>query len=323
MQVAQTVQLRHVPPSQTVSAAGQKLLPQVTPQAPPWQVWPVGQDIGVPPQTPSVQTSLIVQGSPSLQDVLLVLFGLEQAPVAGLQTPDVVTLIQRGTDDRVAPHAHATLAGIGLGAQVAIVAARPVRLGRIGAGAGARIAAARKVALVRRRTAHRRPTPTDPALTGFPGGAGIAIIAGGVIRLGRGGAGAGGRVADARIVALIDGRRTGDRIAAGTHPTLAGIGPRAGVPIAAGRAIRHGLALPGRIAGVTGPTRLAGAGIVRHTARGRDITPLAGLSRVGCRAWKPGNSRQHRARSSRPQRNHSYRPRRWSCNCIRACHWRQ
>jgi hypothetical protein len=47
----------------------------------------VGQDTGVPPQTPLVQTSLIVQGSLSFQFALLGLFGLEQVPVAGSQTP--------------------------------------------------------------------------------------------------------------------------------------------------------------------------------------------------------------------------------------------
>jgi hypothetical protein len=41
----------------------------------------------VPAHVPFVQTSLVVQGLPSLQGVLLALFGLEQLPVVELQTP--------------------------------------------------------------------------------------------------------------------------------------------------------------------------------------------------------------------------------------------
>src|SRR5207245_9204393 len=69
--------------------------------------------------------------------------------------PDVVTLVERGTDDGVPTRAHAAPAGVGLRARVAVAADTPVGLGGVRAGARRRVAGAGLVALVRGRTRRR------------------------------------------------------------------------------------------------------------------------------------------------------------------------
>jgi len=64
--------------------------------------------------------------------------------------PRVVTLVGRGADDGIRARAHATLAGVGVRAPVAVVARAPVGLGGVRACAGGRIAGARVVALILR-----------------------------------------------------------------------------------------------------------------------------------------------------------------------------
>jgi hypothetical protein len=81
VQPAQTSQASHALPLQISAAPGQKELPQPTPQAPIWQVWPVGQLSELPTHTPAVQTSSVVHGSPSSQRV---------PSAIAWQTPDVV-----------------------------------------------------------------------------------------------------------------------------------------------------------------------------------------------------------------------------------------
>src|SRR5439155_1303340 len=64
--------------------------------------------------------------------------------------PGFVTLVGRGADDGIGARAHATLAGVGVRARVAVVARAPVGLGGVRACAGGRIAGARVVALILR-----------------------------------------------------------------------------------------------------------------------------------------------------------------------------
>src|SRR5207247_958150 len=151
--------------------------------------------------------------------------------------------------------ARAGRADVVLGAGVAVVARRAVRLGGVGAGAVA-VAGAGLVALVGRRTGEGRaaagPRRADVVL-----GARVAVVAGRAVRLGGVGAGA-VAVAGAGLVALV-GRRTGEgRAAAGPRRADVVLGARGAV--VAGR--------PVRLAGVgAGAVAVAGAGLVALVGR--------------------------------------------------------
>src|SRR5207249_1696622 len=109
-----------------------------------------------------------------------------------------------GADDGVAAGAHAALAGVGLGAGVAVVAGGAVGLGRVGPGGGAGLRAVRRGAVVRRRSSTRDRAGPDgvvggvvpaagaddgvaarahAALAGVGLGAEIAVVAGGAVGL--------------------------------------------------------------------------------------------------------------------------------------------
>src|SRR5581483_8981705 len=98
--------------------------------------------------------------------------------------------------------------------------------------------------------------------------AGVAVVAGGAVRLRGIGAGAVGRVAGAGVVALIR-RRADDRVRPGADAGLTDVGLRAGVVVAARGPV--GLRRIGAGAG----RRVAGAGVVALIRRG------AGLRRPG------------------------------------------
>lgn len=66
-----------------------------------------------------------------------------------------VTLVQGRADHGVCPSALASLAGVGLGTQVAVVAGRAIGLGGVGADTGTRIAGPGHVALVQGHTENR------------------------------------------------------------------------------------------------------------------------------------------------------------------------
>src|SRR5439155_1743026 len=140
--------------------------------------------------------------------VRLVGVGAGAVAVAGA---GLVALVGRrgGEERRVGS---AGRADVVLGARVAVVAGRPVRLGSVGAGAVA-VAGAGLVALVGRRAGEGRaaagPPRADVVLR-----ARVAVVAGRPVRLGSVGAGA-VAVAGAGLVALV-GRRAGEgRAAAG------------------------------------------------------------------------------------------------------------
>src|SRR5439155_274235 len=117
----------------------------------------------------------------------------------------VVTLIERSAEDGIRAGAGAGLAGVGLGAGVAVAAGRAVGLARVGAGAGLGIAASGVVALVEGGSPARRSSDLGAGLAGVALRAGVAVAAGGPVGLVRVGAAAVGRVAGAGAVALIEG----------------------------------------------------------------------------------------------------------------------
>src|SRR3989449_627873 len=84
------------------------------------------------------------------------------------------------------------MAGVGLGAGVAVVAACAC-LGREGARAGSRLTDARIMALVRRVAGDGVPSDAGPVLAGVGLGAGVAVVAA-CACLGREGARAGSRL---------------------------------------------------------------------------------------------------------------------------------
>src|SRR2546422_199185 len=92
------------------------------------------------------------------------------------------------------------MAGVGLGAGVAVVAACAC-LGREGARAGSRLTDARIMALRRRAAGDGVPSDADPGLADVGLGAAVAVVAA-CACLGREGARAGSRLTDAGIMAL-------------------------------------------------------------------------------------------------------------------------
>src|SRR5262249_31616191 len=105
------------------------------------------------------------------------------------------------------------------------------------------------------RTDDRRSTDAATRLAGIAQRTGVAVGALGTVGLGRVGAGAARRIANAGVVALI-GSRADDRVAAGARASLAAVAPRAGAAVVARRAVGLG--------GMWAPTRgrVAGAGVV-------------------------------------------------------------
>src|SRR5207248_10216415 len=96
---------------------------------------------------------------------------------AGVAGPRVVALVGRRADDEVAPRADPALAGVGLGARVAVVAGRAVGLARVRAHARAGVADAHVVALVRGRADDRVGAHAGAALAGIGLGAGVGVVA--------------------------------------------------------------------------------------------------------------------------------------------------
>src|SRR5437016_5506663 len=131
-----------------------------------------------------------------------------------------VALVEGGAGDGVAPDAAPALAGVGLRADVAVVARRPV--GRRGGGAAARrgVARARHVALVEGGAGDGVAPDAAPALAGVGLRAGVAVVARRLVLRGALPASARRGVARARHVALVEGG-AGDGVAPDAAPTLA------------------------------------------------------------------------------------------------------
>src|SRR5207253_2470165 len=134
-----------------------------------------------------------------------------------------------------------------------VAAGRAVRLGGVGARARTRVAGAGDVALIRGRADLGVGASAHSALAGVGLRAGVAVAAGRAVGRRGVGAGTGRGVAGARYVALIRGRADLG-VGASAHSALAFPTLRAGVPVAAGRAVRLGGV------GARARTRVAGAG---------------------------------------------------------------
>src|SRR5439155_860711 len=137
-------------------------------------------------------------------------------------------------DDRIRAGAGPRLAGVGLRAGVAVVAGRTVGLGRVRADTRRRVAGAGAVALIAGGASHRVPARAGPRLAGVGLRAGVAVVAGRTVGLGRVRADTRRRVARPCHVALIAGG-AGHGVPARARPRLTGVGLRAGVAVVAGR----------------------------------------------------------------------------------------
>src|SRR6185436_3792948 len=84
--------------------------------------------------------------------------------------------VDRRADDGVAADAGTGLAGVRLGAEVAVVAADAVGRGRVRARSRGRVAGSGDVALVARGAGHRRAR-ADAGLAGVADRAGVAVAA--------------------------------------------------------------------------------------------------------------------------------------------------
>src|SRR5207245_7469700 len=94
-----------------------------------------------------------------------------------------VALLRAGADDGVPPDAGAGLAGVGLGAGIAVVAGAAVRLGRVGACAVGRVTNTGVVALIERAADDGVRARTGARLAGVGLRARVAVRAGRAVGL--------------------------------------------------------------------------------------------------------------------------------------------
>src|SRR5439155_15320037 len=181
-----------------------------------------------------------------------------------------------GADDGVRADAGAGLTGVALGARVPVRAGAAVCLGRGGADAARRIADAGVVALIEGCADDGVRPDAGAGLAGVGLGAGVTVCAGAAVRLGRVGAGAARRIADAGDVALIE-RAADDRVGTGADARLAGVALGAGAAVVAGRPV-----WPVGV-GAGAASRVADAGDVALIEGGADdgVRPHAGAGLAG------------------------------------------
>src|SRR5262249_10768271 len=117
----------------------------------------------------------------------------------------VVALVEGGAEDGGCPDANNGLAGVGLGAGIAIRGGAAVGLLLVRAEAVRRVTDAGIVALIERGADDGVCPEAGASLAGVALRAGVAVGAGRAVRLVRVGAHAARRVADTGIVALIEG----------------------------------------------------------------------------------------------------------------------
>ena len=150
--------------------------------------------------------------------------------------PDGMARVEGDTDHRICPDAGARLAGVALCTSIAVVARAAVGLGWIRAHTGYRATDADVVALVEGRAGYRVGAGADPRPTGVRLRAEVFVIARCSVCRGRVGAQAGGGVAGASVVALVD-RSADDRICPDTGTCLAGVTLCAPIAVIARRPI--------------------------------------------------------------------------------------
>src|SRR5262249_55955125 len=143
--------------------------------------------------------------------------------------------------------AHARLTGVPLRAGVAVVAGAAVGLGRIRADPCRRVAGAGAMTLIAGGANDRVGPDAGARLAGVALRAGVGVVAGGAVGLGRIGADAGRGVAGAGGVALVGGRAD-DGVRADAGARLAGVALRTGVAVIARRGVVGVHAPGGRVA---------------------------------------------------------------------------
>src|SRR5207249_3178948 len=180
--------------------------------------------------------------------------------------------------------ANARVAAVRDRAGVPVVANGSLELHGVRAGAGRGVARPRVVALVLGSADDRVRAGAHSRLTDVGLRACVPVVARGAIGPSGVRAGAGGRVARPGVVTLV-GRGADDGISARARATLAGVGPRAGVPIGAGAAVGLGGVRASAVARVARPRVVAlvgcGAddGVPAHAhAALAGIRPRAGVA---------------------------------------------
>jgi len=208
-----------------------------------------------------------------------------------------VTLIERGTHDRVIADTRTGLASVTLRARIPVGTDRAVGLDRVRTEAGRRAAAASHVTLVEGRADHRASADTRARLTHVRLRASVAVATSRAVTLCRIRADAGAGVAAARVVTLIL-RITHDR-GPGAGARLTAIGLRTRVSVGAGRAIGQwgGRAHAGARVASAGSVTLVG-GRTNHRTRaytGPSLTAVA--LRTGVSVATGGSVRLLRVRA--------------------------
>jgi hypothetical protein len=157
-------------------------------------------------------------------------------PGRGIAHADVMTLIS-GADDRIGADTDSGLAGVGLGTEVTVVARFSIGGRWVGTLTGARVAHSCIVTRIQSRADDRIGADTDSGLAGVGLRAEVPVVARRAVRRRWVGADAGSRVADARVVALIEGGAD-DGIRANTAASHTSVALRTQIAIIAGRAVR-------------------------------------------------------------------------------------
>src|SRR5262249_53307679 len=144
----------------------------------------------------------------------------------------LVALVAGAADDRLAARADARLAGIVAPPRVPVVACSATGFRRTGALPRRRTTHSRVVALVAGAADDRLAARADARLAGIAARTRVPVVAGSAVALHRAGTCTRGRVADARLAALVAGAAD-DRLAAGADARLARVAPRARIAIVA------------------------------------------------------------------------------------------
>src|SRR5262249_10313671 len=117
-------------------------------------------------------------GAPVVAARAVLLVGVRAGAIRRGAHPGNVALIGRGADDGVCTRADAGLAGVALGAAVAVGAGGAVGLLGMGAGAVGRVTGAGIVALIEGGADDRVGARAHARLAGVGLGAGVAVVAG-------------------------------------------------------------------------------------------------------------------------------------------------
>jgi hypothetical protein len=143
-----------------------------------------------------------------------------------------MTLVESGADHRCTAEASSGLTGVGLGAEVTVVARLPIQDGWVGTDSRQRITQAGDVTLIEGAADDRICSGADTGFTSIDPRAQVTVVAGCVVGFLRIRADPGCRITDAYVVALVEGGAD-HWVAARTDASQAGVALRAEVAIVA------------------------------------------------------------------------------------------